>query len=82
MLPVPTAGSAAGALIALLAVLTIALAAAAWVYTDAKASSGRGRPVTVSVGSLRISTPTAWFLACLVLSEMFLPLYIDSRETA
>lgn len=66
--------------IALLAVMVIVLGTTAWVYRDAKASAGRGRPVVSSVGSVRLGTPIAWFLACLVLWEFCFPLYIDSRN--
>ncbi len=52
----------------------------AWVYADATGHAQQGRPVVVSVGSFRVDTPGAWFAACLVLSLLFIPLYIANRE--
>ncbi len=63
-------------------VLATALVAAIWVYVDAKEHAGQGRSITLSVGSLRLETPSAWFLACLVLGELFIPAYMDSRHPA
>jgi hypothetical protein len=63
-------------------VLSIMFAAAVWVYTDAKTHAGQGNPIAVSIGSLRIHSPMAWFLACLLLGELFIPIYIDSRSMA
>ena len=77
---VPGVSGASGTLIAILLVVGIVLATAAWVYKDAKASAGRGRPIVSSVGSLQLSTPVAWFVACLLLWELCFPLYIDSRS--
>ena len=77
---VPAVSVAGGAMIAILLVVGIVLATAAWVYIDAKASAGRGRPIVSSVGSVQLSTPMAWFFACLLLWEFCLPLYIDSRS--
>jgi hypothetical protein len=57
-------------------VLAVGLAIDLWVYSDAKAHVERGRPVVFSAGSLEVSTPMAWFLACLLLWLLFLPLYI------
>ncbi len=64
----------------LLLLVAIVLSTAAWVYKDAKASAGRGRPVVSSVGSVQISTPIAWFVGCVLLWEFCFPLYIDSRS--
>jgi hypothetical protein len=63
----------------IIVVLSVMFAAAAWVYADAKTHAGRGNPIAASVGSLRLRTPVAWFLVCLVAGEMFIPLYVDSR---
>jgi len=63
-------------------VLCIIFAAAVWVYTDAKAHAGQGNPIAVSIGSLRLHTPAAWFFACLLLGELFIPIYVDSRSLA
>ncbi|MEU8259298.1 hypothetical protein AB0C02_01555 [Micromonospora sp. NPDC048999] len=57
-------------------VLVVVLALDAWVYTDARERMRRGSPVSVSIGSLRIETPQAWFLGCLVLWVVFFPLYL------
>jgi hypothetical protein len=77
---VPAVSAAGGMLIAILVLGVIVLATAAWVYKDAKASAGRGRPIVSSVGSVQLSTPMAWFVACLLLWEFCFPLYIDSRS--
>jgi hypothetical protein len=58
------------------AVLIVALAVDVWVYTDARKRLAQGRPVSVSAGSLRMETPEGWFLGCLVLWVVFLPLYL------
>jgi hypothetical protein len=60
----------------LIAVLAIDL----WVYTDAKALGERGRPVVVSIGSLKVDTPVAWFFGCLILWILFFPLYMMARN--
>jgi hypothetical protein len=77
---VPATGAAGGMMIAILVFVGIVLATAAWVYKDAKASAGRGRPIVSSVGSVQLSTPIAWFVGCLLLWEFCFPLYIDSRS--
>jgi hypothetical protein len=63
-------------------VLCVMFAAAVWVYTDAKTHAGQGNPIAVSVGSLRLNKPVAWFLACLLLGELFIPIYVESRGLA
>jgi hypothetical protein len=50
-----------------------------WVYVDAKAHSERGTPVVFSTGFLTVDTPAAWFFGCLLLSIVFIPLYITIR---
>jgi hypothetical protein len=70
-----------GAFVVLL-LLGCVLAAAAWVHSDARAHARRGRPVVSEIGSLELRTPVSWFLACLVLPEMVLPAYVESRPTA
>jgi hypothetical protein len=57
-------------------------AAAVWVYSDAKMYAGRGNPMVFSWGAFHLSTPMAWFFACLLLAELFVPVYIDSRSLA
>jgi hypothetical protein len=60
-------------------VVLLLLAIDAWIYVDANAHSERGTPVVFSAGSLRISTPAAWFAACLFFSVVFIPVYMVSR---
>lgn len=80
LFPVSAFGAGSGMLVTILVLVGIVLSTAAWVYKDAKASAGSGRPIVSSVGSLQLSTPIAWFLACLLLWELCFPLYIDSRS--
>jgi cytochrome c oxidase assembly factor CtaG len=61
-------------------VLLVVLATDIWVYTDAEAHDKRGTPVVVSIGSLVVDTPAAWFLGCLLLWILFFPLYIRRRS--
>jgi hypothetical protein len=51
-----------------------------WIYADATAHSQRGTPVVVSVGSFTVGTPAAWFVVCLFLSILFVPLYFAYRN--
>ena len=51
-----------------------------WVYADAKSRAQQGRAVTVRAGALVVSTPTAWFIGCLLLWVIFFPLYLTSRS--
>jgi hypothetical protein len=50
-----------------------------WVYADAKAHTRRGTPVIFSSGFLTVDTPAAWFFGCLLLSIVFIPLYLTIR---
>jgi hypothetical protein len=61
-------------------VLAVGLAIDFWVYSDAKAYEERGRPVVFSAGSLEVNTPTASFLACLLMWLLFLPLHIWGQD--
>ena len=70
---VPAGSDVGGALVAVLVLLGIMFASAVWVYNDAKTSAGRGRPIVSSVGSFQLSTPVAWFFACLLMWELFFP---------
>jgi hypothetical protein len=65
-----------------LVVLAGVLGADVWVYADAKEHQERGAPVVASIGAFRLSTPTAWFLGCVVLWIVFFPLYLTSRGRA
>lgn len=76
----PVGSPAHGLVMAVLVLLGIVVATAVWVYADAKAFSGRGRPIVSSLGSVQLDTPMAWFLACLLMWEMVFPHYIDSRS--
>jgi hypothetical protein len=80
-MPYPLGGAAAAAF-AVVIVLGAVFAAAAWVYTDARMHARRGNPIVGSAGSLHVRTPAGWFFACLLLAELFIPLYVDSREMA
>jgi hypothetical protein len=72
-------GLSASALVPVLVLLAI-LAADLWVYADARAHRDRGTLVVFSSGSLRVDTPAAWFLGCLILWIVFFPIYIKSRD--
>jgi hypothetical protein len=50
-----------------------------WVYGDAKRHAEVGNPVVARVGNLTVDTPAAWAAGCLVLSIIFIPLYITRR---
>jgi len=80
-MPHPSGGST-GAELALVFVLGIVFAAAAWVYADASRHARRGNPIVGSAGAFHVRTPAGWFFACLLLAELFVPLYFDSREMA
>jgi hypothetical protein len=79
---VTVGGSAVGGLIVAAVVLSIVFAVAAWIYTDARTYVRRGSPIVFSTGTFHLRTPAGWFFACLLMPELFLPLYIDSREFA
>ena len=65
------------------AVILILLGAvAAWVYRDAKAQAQSGNPVVYSMESFELRTPAGWSVCCLLLVELFFPLYLDSRSMA
>jgi hypothetical protein len=61
-----------------IAFVLFVLVSDAWVYVDAQQRTGRGERVSVAVGTLRIETPEAWFLGCLVLYVIFMPLYVTA----
>ena len=63
-----------------LAVLLAILAIDLWVYNDARERRDNGRPVVAVIGSLTVNTPGAWLAGCLVLSIVFIPLYLAARE--
>jgi hypothetical protein len=80
-MPLPLGGTTEAALV-LVFVLSIMFAAAAWVYADARTHARRGNPIIGSAGGFHVRTPAGWFFACLLLAELFLPLYVDSRGMA
>jgi hypothetical protein len=59
-------------------VLFVVLAVDGWVYADARERQKRGNRVTVALGSVRVETPEAWFLGCLILWVVFVPLYLTA----
>jgi hypothetical protein len=61
-------------------VLLVVLATDLWVYADAAAHLERGTPIAFSFGGLELDTPTAWFLACLLLWIVFFPAYITTQR--
>jgi hypothetical protein len=63
-------------------VLIILGAVAGWVYLDAKERAQRGNPVVYSADSFELSSPAGWSVCCLLLFELFFPLYLDSRSMA
>ncbi len=63
-------------------VLSIMFAAAVWVYSDAKMHVQHGNAIVLSWDGLNLNTPAAWFFACLLLGELFVPVYIDNRSLA
>jgi hypothetical protein len=64
--------------IAPIIVVLIIVSAALWVYVDARAHRHRGTPVVFS-GFITVHTPGAWFVGCLFLCIVFVPLYLAIR---
>ncbi len=60
--------------------LLVVVASDAWVYFDAARQRDAGNPVVLVVGSLRVDTPEAWLVACVVLWVIALPLYLTGRR--
>jgi hypothetical protein len=60
--------------------MLVVLVTDVWVYADAKKLARRGTPVVFSLSFLRIETPEAWFLGCLILWIFFFPLYVTGRN--
>jgi hypothetical protein len=63
-----------------LAVVGCLLVVASWVWIDADSRAREDEPVSVSIGHLTIETPAAWSLGCLILSVIFVPLYLIARS--
>ncbi|HEY0534882.1 MAG TPA: hypothetical protein VGD29_25130 [Actinoplanes sp.] len=68
------------ALLVSVAVLLVALGSDLWVLGDARERLRRGERVSVAIGNLRVETPEAWFLGCVVLWVVFLPLYLTATR--
>lgn len=77
----PATNSQIAAIVAF-SVLSIMFAAAVWVYSDAKTHVQRGYAIAVSWGGFNLNTPAAWFVACLFMGELFVPVYLDNRILA
>ncbi len=60
--------------------LLLVLGTDLWVYLDAETRLARRRPVVAELGGLRLDTPLAWLLGCLLLWVFFLPLYLRARR--
>ena len=69
-------GNAFGPMLLLAFVLAVDL----WIYLDARQQAARGTPVILSSNVLRIDSPEGWFLSCLVLWILFVPLYLAGRN--
>jgi hypothetical protein len=58
--------------------LLVGLTLDTWVYADASERQRQGDRVSAWVGPLRLETPEAWFLGCLILWVVFFPLYLSA----
>jgi hypothetical protein len=62
-------------------VLGAALFAIAVVTTGARRWVRLGTPVVLRIGRLRVATPEAWLVACVVFWVFFFPAYVVARAT-
>jgi hypothetical protein len=62
-----------------LVLLAVVLGIDAWIYFDARAQVQRGTPVVFSFGTFFVDTPEMWVACCLILSVIFVPLYLAGR---
>ena len=62
--------------------LVLVLAADLWVYADARARQATGHEPGVRIGSLRVNTPEAWAMGCLVFFVIVFPTYLVARREA
>lgn len=69
-------GSPAGSLL----LLTVALVVDVWVLLDARRRSRSDDPVVATVGPVTLSTPEQWFVGCLLLWVLVVPLYLVARR--
>jgi hypothetical protein len=63
-----------------MAVLLVVIASDVWVYLDAVRQRDAGAPVVFVLVGLRVETPEAWLVACLILWIIALPLYLTGRR--
>jgi hypothetical protein len=63
-----------------LVVLGALLLTVAWVFQDATRHVEHGERVEAVIGSLRVDSPNAWAVGCLVLWVFFFPLYLRARS--
>ena len=63
-----------------LLLLFAVVASDVWVYLDAERWARRFEPVVFEIGSVRLGTPTAWFVACFVVWLVAFPLYLVARS--
>ena len=77
--PCETRAVTASALTALFLVTAVA-GCSYWVLQDARARTERGRPVAVVLIGLTIEDPQVWAALCLLLSVIFVPLYLVARR--
>ena len=81
LFPIPAAG-ATEVFVVVVLLFGVIFASAIWVLMDAQALARQGLPVTGSFGTLHLNTPLRWFLACLLLWEIFFPFYVSCRNSA
>jgi hypothetical protein len=63
-----------------IAILVLVLTVDLWVYRDATKRQQHGFAPSVSINSFRVETPQAWFLGCLLLWIVFVPLYLTATD--
>jgi hypothetical protein len=51
-----------------------------WVYRDAARQRDAGEPVVLVIGTLRIGTPAAWLIACLLVWVSAVLFYLAGRR--
>lgn len=61
-------------------VLLVALVVDVWIFTEARAREAEGRAVVATVGPVTLSTPSHWFVGCLLLWVFVVPLYLVARN--
>ena len=68
--------------VAPLVIAGVIVCVALWVFADARHWERQGTPVVFRFGTLTISTPAAWAVACLVLFVIFAPIYAVARQSS